>query len=202
MLSQNYVLGVPASPSPADVFAAMADGDDDAWRMTVARYRGLLLGVALDYRLTPDEAADVMQEVWARLLEHIADIRDPAAIAGWLRTTASRQCLAIRRWQWRESPVADAGNDVAFVWDADALLDASARRAALHRAVRGLPGRERALIEALLHPTPLSYAEISRRLSMPIGSIGPIRARALRRLRAALARTCGPAEPVDAPLTA
>jgi DNA-directed RNA polymerase specialized sigma24 family protein len=60
--------------------------------------------------------------------------------------------------------------------------------AALHRAIRELPSRQRALICALMETPAPTYAEISNRLSMPIGSIGPNRGRALAQLATNLAQ--------------
>lgn len=195
MSSTNDVLDLPAqrtSPSPVELFTAIIDGDDAAWRLAVERYRGLLHWVARRHRLTEDETADVMQETWTRLLEHLDDIRDPAHLGGWLATTTTRQCLAVLRQRRRETPAPDGVVDSPDSWDVDDRLDAVQRGIALRRAVATLSRRERELIEVLLEPEPPSYAEISRRLSMPIGSIGPVRGRAMRRLRALLAYDLGP----------
>lgn len=195
MSSTNDVLDLPAqrtSPSPVELFTAIVDGDDAAWRLAVERYRGLLHWVARRHRLTEEETADVMQETWTRLLEHLDDIRDPAHLGGWLATTTTRQCLAVLRQRRRETPAPDGVVDSPDSWDVDDRLDAVQRGIALRRAVATLSRRERELIEVLLEPEPPSYAEISRRLSMPIGSIGPVRGRAMRRLRALLAYDLGP----------
>jgi DNA-directed RNA polymerase specialized sigma24 family protein len=56
----------------------------------------------------------------------------------------------------------------------------------LYQAIAQLPDRERRLIQLQLDPTQPGYAQISRTIPMPIGSIGPIRGRALRRLRTLL----------------
>lgn len=195
MSSTNTVLDLPAQRrSDAELVAAIADGDDAAWRMAVERFQGLLLWTARRYRLTAEETADVVQETWTRLLEHVTDIRDPEHVAGWLATTASRQSLAVLRQRRREAPAPDEVVDSTHTWDVDDQLDAVQRARALRRAVATLSRRERDLMEVLLEPEPPSYAEISRRLSMPIGSIGPVRGRAMRRLRAVLAAQCG-AEP-------
>ena len=58
----------------------------------------------------------------------------------------------------------------------------------LAAAVADLPERSRALIALLLVDPPLPYSDISRTLSMPIGSIGPTRARILATIRTKLER--------------
>ena len=62
------------------------------------------------------------------------------------------------------------------------------RDAALWRAFDRLPARDQALLRLLVADPQPSYQEISAALDMPIGSIGPTRARSLERLRAELAR--------------
>jgi DNA-directed RNA polymerase specialized sigma24 family protein len=51
-----------------------------------------------------------------------------------------------------------------------------------------LPDRHRRLLDLLLVSPPVSYRDISARLGMPVGSIGPTRARVLAHLREALAQ--------------
>ena len=53
----------------------------------------------------------------------------------------------------------------------------------LRKAVRRLPGRQRTLLETLIAAPDRSYADVSQRLGIPIGSIGPTRERGLTRLR-------------------
>ena len=49
--------------------------------------------------------------------------------------------------------------------------------------VERLPVRSQLLLRLLSADSPLSYKDISEALGMPIGSIGPTRARALEQLR-------------------
>lgn len=196
------VLTAPAQPAaPALPTTAPArptrgplpgPGDDRAWAEVVSRYTGLLRGVTRRSGLPRDEADDVVQETWVRFFSCAGDLRDPECVPGWLATTARRECLARSRKQWRETPTHD-GTTPEVVSEAPDPLErwaASQEAAALRVAVRALPARERALVELLLEPEPVSYSEISRRLVMPVGSIGPVRGRALRRLRGLLAPAC------------
>jgi hypothetical protein len=49
--------------------------------------------------------------------------------------------------------------------------------------VAELEPRDQQLLALLLHDPPTSYAEVGAQLGMPIGAIGPTRARCLARLR-------------------
>jgi DNA-directed RNA polymerase specialized sigma24 family protein len=66
---------------------------------------------------------------------------------------------------------------------ADAGLLAAERHAALRAALAGLPPCGRQLSAMLTADPPVPYAEISARLGIAVGSIGPTRARYLDRLR-------------------
>jgi DNA-directed RNA polymerase specialized sigma24 family protein len=81
------------------------------------------------------------------------------------------------------SPFAEAGLVADAPLPDEELLRAE-RREALLAGLAELPPRMRELLLLLLHDDPpLSYAQITERTGMPIGSIGPTRARALERLR-------------------
>jgi RNA polymerase sigma factor (sigma-70 family) len=172
-----------------------AEGDQRAWNAIVDEYAGLLRSVVRGFRLNEAQTADAVQTTWLRLVEHVADLREPEHVAGWLKTTARRVCLQIIRQRGREQLVdydedRTGGSDI---WDGGADQDgpeASALRrehlALVRRVLADLPDRHRPLLELLVASPPVSYRDISARLGMPIGSIGPTRARILGRLREAL----------------
>src|SRR5205807_3489255 len=65
----------------------------------------------------------------------------------------------------------------------DRGLISSERAKLVNELVDKLPVRSQVLLRLLSADSPLSYRDISEALSMPIGSIGPTRARALEQLR-------------------
>jgi RNA polymerase sigma factor (sigma-70 family) len=159
--------------------------DTTAWNALIERFAKLVRGVARAHRLAPHHADDVEQNTWLKLFEHLDRLRDPANVGAWLHTTATRESLRLIRDAARERPT-----DVDVLTDRQ---DASApegrladidRRAALSEALAGLSERDRALLQMLFADDEPSYAEISVALDMPVGSIGPTRARVLERLRA------------------
>jgi RNA polymerase sigma factor (sigma-70 family) len=173
------------------IVSAAAAGDQQSWDLLVARYSGLLWGVTRAHRLGTADAADVVQTTWLRLVEHLPQIRNPEGIGSWLATTARRECLGLLRSGARCQPseemelLVDAGAEHA---ELDSALLTAERDAELWAAFNRLPTRDQALLRLLAVDSPPSYQEISAALGMPIGSIGPTRARSLERLRRELSR--------------
>jgi RNA polymerase sigma factor (sigma-70 family) len=155
------------------------------------RYTSMLYGIGRRYRLTPEECDDAAQSTWLALCQNTDRIRDPHRIPGWLATTMRRSASTTIRRRHREQAASHLlTTDACIVVDtADDIADTVAARHAtirLYQAIDELPARERRLIWLQLDPTEPGYACISRTLPIPIGSIGPVRGRALRRLRTLL----------------
>lgn len=161
-------------------------GDNDAWTCLVTRFRGLPSAIARGFRLAGWEVEDVEQTTWLRLFESIDRLRNPERLAGWLATTARRECLRLLRAASREAPtddlVARADDTGRFPAPEDDLI-ATEARTVVETAVHALPDRHRRLLEALMTAPNPSYTEVARSLDMPVGSIGPTRARGIDRLR-------------------
>lgn len=175
----------------ARIVDAAARGDQTAWKQLVERYSGLLWAVARAHRLERGDAADVVQTSWLRLIEHLAEIRNPEGVGAWLATTARRESLRTLRRSARSEPF-DGSEPHAVAADVDERLLRDERDAALWRAFGRLPARDQALLRLLTTDPAPSYGEISAALAMPIGSIGPTRGRALERLRRELRRSGAP----------
>ena len=165
---------------------ASAGGSETAWNELVRRYSPLVMAVTRTYQLTADDAKDVSQTVWLRLVENLANLREPEALPGWLATTAQRECIRQLRQGRRVLPV-DPHTDGALQMCETADPDTDILRAELHQALRDgladLPARDQALLKLRAADPPKSYEEISQLLGMPIGSIGPTLRRSLDRLR-------------------
>jgi RNA polymerase sigma factor (sigma-70 family) len=165
---------------------ASAGGSETAWNELVRRYSPLVMSVTRTYQLTADDARDVSQTVWLRLVENLANLREPDALPGWLATTTQRECIRQLRQGRRVMPV-DPHTNGALQQCETADPDTGILRAELHQALRDglaeLPARDQALLKLRVADPPKSYEEISQLLGMPIGSIGPTLRRSLDRLR-------------------
>ncbi|MGW6280215.1 RNA polymerase sigma factor [Kribbella sp. NPDC055071] len=171
-------------PTVVDLVTRARDGDKDAWDELVERYAPLVWSVCRRYRLAPTDTDDVGQSVWLRLIEHLPGLREAAALPGWIATTTQRECYRLIRAASRIEPVDPSeSTDVVVQAIAEEEVLRHERRAVLRSAFKELSQRCQALLALLALDPPTAYDEISRRLQLPIGSIGPNRARCLDRLR-------------------
>ncbi len=136
------------------------------------------------HRLAHDDAVDVVQTTWLRLVEHLDAIREPERLGGWLATTARHESLRLIRRRDREQP-----SDEADLFETpgdetiDRLLLDRERDGALWRAFAELSEQCKKLLRMLVADEEPSYEDVSAALDMPVGAIGPTRMRCLDRLR-------------------
>jgi RNA polymerase sigma factor (sigma-70 family) len=171
----------------ADLVMRARKGDSDAWDALVERFAPLIWSICRRCRLEPADAHDVGQYVWLQLLDQFEAVHDPAALAGWLATTTRRECFRVLRAARRQQ---DLGHvlDVETIPDeqtgmAEHELLLAERHTAVREAFDRLPAPCRRLVAMLMEDPPVPYTEISARLGIPVGSIGPTRRRCLDKLR-------------------
>jgi RNA polymerase sigma factor (sigma-70 family) len=174
-------------PAAADLMTRARNGDKQAWDALVERYAPLIWSICRRHGLGDADADDVGQNVWLKLAGQLEKIRIPAALPGWLATTTRRECGRILRAapaarDTGQAPAAETIPDDDARTAEDELL-AAGRHAALREAFADLPPCCQQLIAQLTENPPPSYAQISARLGLPAGSIGPSRGRCLDKLR-------------------
>jgi RNA polymerase sigma factor (sigma-70 family) len=182
----------PAVPDDQTLVARCREGDASAWAVLVRRYQRLVHAIVLRAGLDQQAAADVFQTVFLRLLQHLPGIAEPARLQAWIVTTTKREAWLLRRRGERMVSMTGAepdGADDEYWAIADTALgpeDTVAHWQQLAQVQRGLDrldDRCRQLLQALFGSENIGYDDVVRRLGMPIGSIGPTRARCLARLR-------------------
>jgi RNA polymerase sigma factor (sigma-70 family) len=173
--------------SVTDLVTRARNGDQRAWDDLVERYAPLVWSVCRRYQLRGADAEDVHQTVWLQFVSQLAKIRDPVALPGWLVTTTRRECVRVLR-------AARGPHAAEYVPDAETIPDQQAgtaeqellvaeRHATLREALARLPPCCQRLIGKLIEDPPVTYAQISALLNLPVGSIGPLRGRCLDKLR-------------------
>ena len=169
-------------------FMAWRAGDATAVDDLVSAMTPVLWHVVRAYGHDRDAAEDVIQATWLGFVRLHATIADPQAVASWLITSARRGAAAHARAARRADPVEDETLAAALPdeesAEAVAVLDDEASR--LWGAVTTLDARCRKLLRVIAFMDRPDYQALSQDLDMPVGSIGPTRARCLAKLRTAL----------------
>jgi len=183
------------SKAPPDnaLIGACLRGDGEAWERLVDRYSGLVYSVIRKYGLDEDEVGDTFQAVWVALWEELDGLRDRGRVAPWLMTVAGRLAWQAGRHRWRWAEAQRAQARLANASDGQPALDdvvlAWERQEEVRAALAEVSPRCRMLVGALFYdPAVPSYAEIASRLGCSENTIGALRGRCFRELRAALAR--------------
>ena len=174
-----------------ELIAQCLGGDQSAWETLISRYQRLIYSIPIRAGLTPDDAADIFQSVCLKLYKKLSTLRDYDRVSSWLITTTNREVwrATARNRRDNRQAVSDDDEDAAEeVPDEGPLADeqqvALERQQAVRVGVAALPGRCRELLTMLFYQKDeLSYADIARRLGMPVPSVGPTRARCLEKLK-------------------
>jgi RNA polymerase sigma factor (sigma-70 family) len=173
---------------PEDLVGRIRAGEELAWREVSDQHEPLLRWLAREHGLSAEDASDVVQLTWMRCLEHIDQLTHTDRLGAWLATICRRECIRLAGKGRREVPVTELElvhltDDRPGDWDPCAEAARSDERDRLHRAIVALPERQKMVIVEMLRREGQSYLELSHRLGLPVGSIGPTRQRAFRRLR-------------------
>lgn len=172
----------------ASLVTAARQGNDDALGEIVTELTPLLWHVARAVGLSSGDAEDVVQTVWIRLLSHLDDIHDPAALGGWLVVTTRREAWRVHAKERTQVPADEelfaALPDQAPGSEEQVIVDE--QRRALWAAVGQLSRRCQELLRIVAFAPRPDYAAVAAELGMPVGSIGPTRGRCLAKLRALL----------------
>lgn len=171
------------------------DGDAAAWKALVEGLSPLVWSVVRAHRLSDADGHEVYQTVWFRFAQHLGRIREPDKAGSWLASTARNECLKVIRGLTRLLPtddpqvldrVSEDRTPEQFLIDAEEQAAEAERIRLLRQELEELGDRCRQLLRVLMTSPPPSYVEVSLALGIAVGSIGPLRQRCLRRLRARL----------------
>jgi RNA polymerase sigma factor (sigma-70 family) len=169
-------------------FMAWRAGDAAAVDDLVTAMTPVLWHVVRAYGHDRESAEDVISTTWLGFVRLHHTIQDPRAVASWLITSARRGAAEHARKARRASPVEDEKLAVVLpdVESAEALAVLDDDAARLWRAVASVDERCRKLLRVIAFMERPDYQSLSQELDMPVGSIGPTRARCLAKVRTAL----------------
>jgi RNA polymerase sigma factor (sigma-70 family) len=170
-----------------DLVARAGNGEKQAWDALVERYSPLIWSICRRHRLGDADAHAVGQSIWGQLVRQLDKIQDPGTLAGWLATAAWRECGDVRfatGGPQIAGEIADAGRQPSHqITMAEQERLMAERHASLREAFSRLSPCCQRLLTLLVDEPPMPDTEISARLGVPAGSIGPTRSRCLEKLR-------------------
>lgn len=177
--------------SDEQLLAGCRRGDEGAWEALVRRYQRLIYAIPRRAGLDEDAASEVFQEVFAALLESVEAIEQPSRLQAWLVTTAKRKTWRVVGRSKSSRPFAsgeEEGEGEMYDIADEALLPDEAlvqleEQHLVRAALDELEDRCRGLLQMLFYRSePPPYSEIAAALGTSEGSIGPTRARCLKKL--------------------
>ena len=170
------------------LISACRQGDEAAWESLIKRYQRLIYSIPRRAGLDEFASAEVFQNVFASLIEKLDQIEHPDRVKAWLVTAARRETWRLIRLR-KESfriPENERNEIIELPDDAplpDEVLLRLEQQHQIRRAVEGMDERCRKLLEMLFYrPEPPPYSDVAAALGVPEGSIGPTRARCLKKL--------------------
>jgi len=191
IVAEREHMGVQRDWSTADdndLIEACLANDQRAWSAFVDRYRRLVYSIPKRYRFSEDASDDIFQTVFMVAARSLASLQDRASVAKWLITTTHRECWRIKHSRTFD-PTESGGPELEDWTPAEEVVADAEARQAVREALTRLDERCRDLIQAVFSDTGEGYDRISQRLGIPRGSIGPTRARCLRKLTSLLTGT-------------
>jgi RNA polymerase sigma factor (sigma-70 family) len=167
----------------AQLVSRCRSGDQAAWNELVERFSRYVFAICVQaFRLPPEDAEDVFQEVFARVYQHLDRLRSDDSIRPWIAQLTRRLCIDRLRSSGREGPAALGELDLGGVDEALASLeDALTVRASLDAV--GDPCRD---ILDRFFCRDESYKAIGDALGLPAGTIASRISRCLGKVRAEL----------------
>ena len=168
-----------------DLIRACRVGNARAWERLLDKYERLVFSISLNYGLTTDDAADVTQITFTILLQNLDTLPDEIRLSAWLATVARRHTWRLLARNRREAvnPNEDLAGNEALGGTVDNREHWELAEW-LNHGLSLLDERCRQLLLALYFDAEQpSYAHVADLLKMPVGSIGPTRARCLEQMK-------------------
>ena len=160
-------------------------GETRAWDALVDKFKKLVFAIVLDFGVPNDDASDVFQSVWFDACKGLPSLRKPESFKAWLTSLTLNRCRQWLRSQGRQSIV-----DSDEIPDEEVMpefVEELENQQLIRESIFELPDRCREMIHLLFFDIPPKpYADVAEQLGLAVGSIGFIRGRCLKKLRAIL----------------
>ncbi len=161
------------------------NGDERAWNRLIDKYKRLIYSVPVKYGLSPEDSADIFQNVCVDLFTNLAKLRKIESLRSWLITVATHKCFHYKKQQRQDVELDAMEREIAEdMATAPEIVQEVQEEQAVRDAIQKLSPRCAELVRMLFfEQPPVPYAEVARKLGLATGSIGFIRGRCLNRLQ-------------------
>ena len=177
----------------SDLVRAAWAGDASALGALLERHRAWLYATALSMLGDPTDAQDAVQDTLLTAVARLGDVREPAAVAGWLRTVVRNHCL-MRIRPRRPTPTGDIELNGRSAFDVEETIDRLALGDWVWTAIGRLPDDQAVTVMLRYFSRHDSYQEIAAVLGIPIGTVRSRLSQAKQRLADELLRTAAGAD--------
>lgn len=190
-LTENQpTMGAPvqdAAKQERSVVQRCLDGDEQAWAELLRDHRRLVYSIAARFGAKPHDCADIYQQVCIELFNGLGRVLNEQSLRSWVITVTVRQAFRWRKGCAQHMPLDEMEIEPGYMFDLSERVWECQRQKIVRKGMEQLPPRSAEMLRLLFfEQPPLPYHEVARRLGLATGSIGFIRGRALRKLRAIL----------------
>jgi len=167
--------------SDPKLVAACLHGEEAAWNALIERYAPLIWGILHRCGVPTPDCEDLFQNVCIKLYTQLSTLQKIERLAGWLAAVTRQEAAGWARRRKALSEVPETLPDNRPSPEEAALIEE--RLFLVRSALESLPESCQSLLKRLYAENPPGYAELSEELGIPLGSLGPRRARCLEKLR-------------------
>jgi len=154
----------------AELARAAQAGDTTSLAVLFERYRAPLLGLAMSLLGYRSAAEDAVHDTFVAALTRLGDLKDPAAVGGWLHAILRNRCLMERRTAQRR-PTTEIDPEIPDESRFEDCIESSQLREWVWSALSRLPETVRAAMLLRYFASFESYDEIAAILGVPVGTV-------------------------------
>jgi RNA polymerase sigma factor (sigma-70 family) len=158
-------------PDDAVLARAAQAGDATSMGLLFERHRAHLHAVAVGMLGHGSDSEDCVQDTIVIAMRRIGELREPAAIGGWLVAIVVNVCRAQLRRSTRELPDADTAELRGALDSVEEAVDRGALRDWVWTALERLPEPQRVVVMLRHFSTASSYSAIAEICDVPVGTV-------------------------------
>ena len=167
--------------SEHQLIARCREGDEQAFRELVERYKGLVFALVARSIKDPGRAEEVAQDVFVRIYRGLPSFRGDSRVSTWIYRIVVNLLMAERQHPPTE-PLEGTAEVPREFGAADRQFDEMTLRDRMEKALQRLPVHYQVLVNGH-YLKGMQYEELAAALNLPLGTVKTHLHRAKRQLR-------------------